>query len=164
MTVVANNKSRPQGKANPPLTATYSGFVNGESLANSDIAGDPSLATDATTDSAAGAYPIKATTGTLNSVNYNFVFVDGTLDVIATNSAPIQQASIALVAPPSGEAIKVNLSGAPSQVYVIEASTDLVHWTAISTNTTDVSGTLTVTDPDAKNYSCRFYRSVAQAQ
>jgi len=41
---------------------------------------------------------------------------------------------------------------------VIEASTNLVDWTAASTNTTDASGQWEFIDPDATNY--RFYRAV----
>ncbi len=55
----------------------------------------------------------------------------------------------------------LNLSANSSQTCVIEASTDLVHWTAISTNVTDSTGQFKFTDPDAKNYSSRFYRAAA---
>jgi hypothetical protein len=57
--------------------------------------------------------------------------------------------------------MKPTLSGNPGQTYVLEASTDMVHWTAISTNVTDSNGLFTVTDPDAKAYPSRFYQGVA---
>jgi hypothetical protein len=41
LTVAANNASQAYGATNPVLTATYSGFVNGESLTNSDVVGAP---------------------------------------------------------------------------------------------------------------------------
>jgi hypothetical protein len=65
--------------ATPPLTTTYSGFVNGET--RSALAGSPSLTTTATTSSHPGAYPITATQGTLASTNYAFTFIGGTLTV-----------------------------------------------------------------------------------
>ena len=164
LTVTADNQSRPSGTANPTFTANYSGFVNGETLATSDVTGNPSLVTVATTDSAAGSYPIVAGAGTLASVNYNFVFVNGTLKVMASGKSPVQIFSIVSLQPQSDGGMKLALSGSAVQTYVIEASTNLVHWTAISTNLADANGQFTVVDPDAKNYPNRFYRGVAPAQ
>src|SRR5207302_5031971 len=81
LTVTADNKSRAYGAANPTLTASYIGFVNGET--QSVLSGSPSLSTSATTNSAvAGSpYTITASTGTLIAANYSFVFVNGTLIV-----------------------------------------------------------------------------------
>src|SRR5262249_20223522 len=56
LTISADNKSRIYGAANPPLTATYAGFVNGDTAANLTTA--PSMATTATASSAVGTYPI----------------------------------------------------------------------------------------------------------
>ena len=81
LTVTAEDKSRPYGEANPLLTATYSGFVNGETLGTSGVSGTPSLSTPATSSSAAGSYAITPATGTLASANYSFAFVAGTLTV-----------------------------------------------------------------------------------
>jgi hypothetical protein len=67
LTVTADNLSRASGTANPTLTANYSGFINGETLATSDVTGSPSLTTVATINSVAGSYPIVAATGTLAS-------------------------------------------------------------------------------------------------
>jgi hypothetical protein len=54
----------------------------------------------------------------------------------------------------SGYAFEV--TGVPGDKYVIEASTDLVNWDRIQTNTVP----FTFVDPDAGRYSQRFYRSV----
>jgi len=164
LTVTADNLSRTSGTANPPLTANYSGFVNGETLATSDVTGNPSLVTGATTNSAAGSYPIITGAGTLASVNYNFVFANGTLNVTASDKTSVQNISIASLQPQSNGGMKLTLSGNPGQTYVLEASTDLVHWTAISTNVTDSNGLSTFVDSDAKNYPSRFYRGVVLAQ
>lgn len=84
LVVTADNKFRIYNTANPPLTFTPSGFVNGDTAATA-FTGAPALATTAQTGSSAGAYPITAAIGTLNSANYSFTFVPGTLTV---NQAP----------------------------------------------------------------------------
>jgi MBG domain-containing protein/Big-like domain-containing protein len=81
LTVTADNKSREYGDPNPSLTASFSGFKNGETFATSDVLGSPSLSTAATATSAVGPYPISAAVGSLSSGNYDFYFVDGTLTV-----------------------------------------------------------------------------------
>jgi hypothetical protein len=79
LTVTADNQVRLYGATNPVLTVSYSGFVNGEN--SGVLTGNPTVATTATTNSAAGSYSITATNGTLASSNYNFNFVAGTLTV-----------------------------------------------------------------------------------
>ena len=71
-TVLANNKSKLYGAANPALDATVSGMVTGESL-------NYTLATTATTTSGVGSYPINVTLG-LNP-NYNVTPTDGSLTI-----------------------------------------------------------------------------------
>jgi hypothetical protein len=79
LTVSADNQSRPYGAANPVLTASYGGFLNGDTT--SVLSGSPALNTTANAASPAGGYSITATNGTLNATNYTFSFVDGTLTV-----------------------------------------------------------------------------------
>jgi hypothetical protein len=81
VTVTADDKTRPYGLANPVLTASYSGFVGGDT--QSVLAGSPDLNTAATQASAAGSYPITAGAGTLSAINYTFSFVQGTLTVVS---------------------------------------------------------------------------------
>jgi hypothetical protein len=76
LTVNANNLSKVYGSANPALTATYSGFVNGDT-AGTALTG--ALSTTATTGSPVGSYPI--TQGTLAAANYSITFAAGTLTV-----------------------------------------------------------------------------------
>ena len=80
LTVRADNKTKVKGADNPVLTATFSGFVNGETVAV--LSGAPALSTTATTNSPAKSYPITVTAGTLSAANYEFSFVAGTLDVV----------------------------------------------------------------------------------
>lgn len=83
LTVTADDVSRDYGAANPVFTASYSGFVNGEVLGTSDVAGAPGLTTAATPTSpvSGSPYVIAAGTGSLTSTNYLFTFVDGQLTV-----------------------------------------------------------------------------------
>ena len=81
LTVTADNKTKAYGAVNPPLTYTYTGFVNNESLSTSGVTGIPVLSTSATTGSAADTYPITITQGTLAASNYAFNLVNGTLTV-----------------------------------------------------------------------------------
>ena len=82
LTVTAENKTKLLNAANPTLTASYTGFVSGETLATSGVTGTPSLTTTAVTNSPVGTYSITAALGTLTSSNYTFVFVNGSLTVL----------------------------------------------------------------------------------
>src|SRR5438132_11612695 len=83
LTVTADNKSREYGDANPPFTASFSGFKNDETLATSAVTGSASLTTGATATSAVtgSPYAIVATLGSLAAGNYTFAFVDGQLTI-----------------------------------------------------------------------------------
>ena len=67
LTVTANNATKPYGAANPNFTASYTGFVNGDTP--SMLSGSPSLTTAATTASNVGSYPISVVAGTLSAAN-----------------------------------------------------------------------------------------------
>ncbi|MFM7840163.1 MAG: MBG domain-containing protein, partial [Chitinophagaceae bacterium] len=84
VTITAENKGRVYGQANPEFTATYAGFVNGETLATSGILGTPYLYTDAIPTSEVGNYAINASVGTLTAPNYTFNFVPGILKIART--------------------------------------------------------------------------------
>ncbi|HEX4773408.1 MAG TPA: MBG domain-containing protein [Bryobacteraceae bacterium] len=82
LTVTADNATREYGDQNPTFSASYSGFKNSETLANSGVAGSPSLTTAATANSpVGGAYTITAELGTLTATNYDFTFMSGTLSI-----------------------------------------------------------------------------------
>jgi hypothetical protein len=94
LTVTANDASRDYGDANPTFAAAITGFVNGDTAAV--VSGSPALSSPATTDSAAGTYPIIAVQGTLGAANYCFTFVGGTLTV----SPPVQPVTSSPRTPP----------------------------------------------------------------
>jgi len=77
LTVTADNKSKMCGQPNPPLTASYNGFVNGEST--NVLTSPVSLATTATTSSGVGTYPITASG--VAAANYTINYLGGQLTV-----------------------------------------------------------------------------------
>jgi hypothetical protein len=77
LTIAANDAQRPVGTPNPPFSATYAGFVGGETSAN--LSGTLDFATPATVASPAGAYAI--TPFGQSSGNYAISYVDGVLQV-----------------------------------------------------------------------------------
>ena len=85
--VSANDVSIANGDAIPsPLSATITGYVNGENFGSSDLSGSASVTTSATQGAGIGDYAIIAADGTLDSTNYSFSFADGNLEM--TNNAP----------------------------------------------------------------------------
>src|SRR5205814_7425779 len=79
LTARADNQSRGYGQANPALTISYSGFVNGDTAAVIDV---PPVAN---TTSTAGTYLITLSGGSDN--NYALTLVDGTLTVTGAPTA-----------------------------------------------------------------------------
>ena len=84
LTIRADDNSRPKGTANPAFTATYTGFVNGDTAASLDA--PVALATTADLNSLEGTYPISAS-GAADG-NYNITHVSGTLTVTPDVSLP----------------------------------------------------------------------------
>ncbi len=77
LVVSAVNQVIAQGQALPTLTVSYSGFVNGDTVASLTTA--PSVTTTATTSSPAGTYPITPSGG--SDPNYQLIDLPGTLVV-----------------------------------------------------------------------------------
>jgi gliding motility-associated-like protein len=77
LTITANPQTRPYGAANPTLTASYSGFVNGDDATK--LSTLPTITTTATITSIAGTYPITASAAA--ATNYTFTYVAGVLTV-----------------------------------------------------------------------------------
>ncbi|MDX2066573.1 MAG: MBG domain-containing protein, partial [Fimbriimonadaceae bacterium] len=81
LTVTADSKARPYGAANPALTSTITGFVGGETLATSGVAGAAQVTTAAVPQTPVGTAPISASLGSLTATNYSFVFAPGVLTI-----------------------------------------------------------------------------------
>ncbi len=91
LTITANCQSRLVNTANPALTASYAGFVNGESA--SSLTTPVSLTTTATTSSPVGTYPIIASGA--QDADYTITLVNGTLTVTATPVASLVSIAVA---------------------------------------------------------------------
>ena len=79
LSITADDKNVSYGDAEPTYTASYSGFVSGESESN--LSGTLSFACDYTSSSNTGTYSIMPSGYT--SSNYNISYNNGTLTVIA---------------------------------------------------------------------------------
>lgn len=77
LTITVDNKIRIFGSPNPPLTASYSGFVRGDTPASLDA--PASLTTTATITSPPGSYPISVSGAA--DANYTITFVPATLTI-----------------------------------------------------------------------------------
>ncbi len=108
LTVTADNKSMPLGGPVPPLTITYTGFVNGDNASNLTPA--PMAMTTANANSPAGSYPITPHGG--SSPNYTFTFVNGTLSVaqavLTITANPAASVYGAPLAPPGSLTVTYN--------------------------------------------------------
>ena len=151
LTVAANNTNRMYGLTNPVFTASYSGFVNGES--SGVLAGFPSLTTPATSASPAGNYPINITQGTLSNNNYNFTFTNG---VLAVTPAP---APVILSFGLSNRVVNVTWSSVAGATYGMQSNTNLMstNWNNILPNVT-ATGTTTSQTNAVGSAPRLFYR------
>ncbi|HZY87682.1 MAG TPA: MBG domain-containing protein [Gemmataceae bacterium] len=77
LTITADDKSRPYALGNPPLTASYKGFVNHDTPLS--LTALPTLGTTANPASPPGTYPI--TVGGAVDQDYAITYVTGTLTV-----------------------------------------------------------------------------------
>jgi hypothetical protein len=138
LTVMPNNQSIVSGSALPSLSATITGFVNGDT--QTVVTGSPALTTTASSSSPAGTYPIVATLGTLTATNYSFTFGTGTLTITPGANNP----GVGF----SGRAMAGTqpVVGATVQVYAAGTSGNGSAGTVLLTNTliTDGAGAFTV--------------------
>jgi hypothetical protein len=149
LTVTADNKTKYCGKANPPLTASCNGFVDGE---NTNVLSSPvALSTTATTTSCAGKYPITA--GSAAAANYTIQFVNGTLQVI---SAP--ELASASTSVNGKQQFIVSWQTVTNQTYQLEYTDDLGAgtWTPLGTPFAGTDGIIAVTNSMSVTPNCFF--------
>jgi hypothetical protein len=60
----------------------------------------------------------------------------------------------------TGGGFSFTLAGTPSATYITKASTNLVNWVSIATNTLPANGIVSITDTQASGLSRRYYRAV----
>jgi hypothetical protein len=102
------------------------------------------LLTNVTTD-LAGSYSV-----TVTNIAGVATSLPATLTVFNTAAA-----ALALPPPATGGAFQLSLAGVPGFTYAIEASTNMVDWMPVLTNTAP----FTFTDSDTTNLPARFYRA-----
>jgi hypothetical protein len=92
-----------------------------------------------------------------------FEIVNGSTNGLETTIQPnINEVNLQLgqVVMANGTA-QFNVTCLSGQSYVIQASTNLMNWVNIATNSAD-SGSILITDPNAAQYGMRFYRVMQQ--
>jgi hypothetical protein len=153
LTVTANNVNINVGAAIPAFTASYTGFVGGDSAAV--LSGSPSLTTTATSSSPAGVYPITASQGTLTAANYTFSFVNGTLSVVQAPTVLLTTSSVVTGSNASGYAATITIDNTGTGVVTgltltsaaLGSGTGTPLPQTLGTLAAGASGTLTVTFP-----------------
>ncbi len=101
---------------------------------------------------AAGSYIV---VGTITDPNYQ----GSTVNTLNINPATLQLATLTS-ALRSGGQFSFTVSGLVGQKYVVQASTNLIDWDSVQTNTAP----FVFTDTAAENFSQRFYRTYSVAQ
>jgi len=150
--VSADDKTRAYGQNNPTLTASYSGFVGGETLATSGVTGEPALSTTAVVDSPAGNYSIAIADGSLSSDNYRFTFVDGSLVVFGT--APV----ILSITVEDPTHVVIQWTSINNVTYRLQYRADFNQdWADLAPDVTAVSDTTSIVD-NPSGATLRFYR------
>jgi MBG domain (YGX type)/Divergent InlB B-repeat domain len=86
LAVTAVNATRVVNTANPTLTYTLRGLVEGDTAAA--VTGKPDLSTPAVSTSPVGTYPIVVTVAGMSAANYTLKRVNGTLTVTQTAAPP----------------------------------------------------------------------------
>ena len=81
LTITANNQTKAYGTALPALTASYSGFVNGDTATN--LSTQPTLTTTATASSHVAGNPYSITASGAVDSDYTISYVSGSLTVTA---------------------------------------------------------------------------------
>ncbi|MFZ0827563.1 MAG: YDG domain-containing protein [Verrucomicrobiia bacterium] len=143
-----------------PSTAAPTGTVqfknNGTNLGSPvSLAGGQASATVSGSALGAGSFTI---TAEYADAAGNFNNSTNGLTEVVNHPAPAAVACKICITPPQAGCVTASLTGTPGQTYVLQASTDMIHWTAISTNVADVNGLLSLLDTNAGKYSSRFYR------
>jgi sugar lactone lactonase YvrE len=85
LTITANNQTKAYGAALPSLTASYTGFVNGDT--SSSLTTQPTLTTTATAASSVAGSPYAITASGAVAANYSISYVAGSLTITAATAS-----------------------------------------------------------------------------
>ncbi|MBI2929695.1 MAG: S8 family serine peptidase [Verrucomicrobia bacterium] len=95
-------------------------------------------------------------TGTCRFLNLTTGASDAQREVRLTVDQPARLSALGYSSPGRFE---LSLNGTPGRTYLIEATTDLVNWTPVSTNTTAEDGTFRFVDAQYQPLGWRYYRA-----
>ena len=129
------------------ITATGTGPLNYQWMYNSNSLGSATnavLTLNNVTTAQAGTYYV-AVSNNAGSTNSS----TASLTVYSTTSATLTPA------PHANGQFALNISGIPNYQYVVQASTNLVNWVSVQTNTAP----FTFVDTNASQFRQRFYRT-----
>ena len=164
LTITANNQSKAYGATLPALTASYSGWVNGNNT--NSLSKQAVMSTTAKKTSPVGSYPITASGAA--SANYSITYVPGTLTVTtAISSKSSRSAAQNLWVENLGNgSLRLSFAGIPGVAYMIEYTDNLGHpnWQTLGATTADENGFNQYVDTPAPGQGLRFYRSAYLAQ
>ena len=148
LVVTASSFSRTYGTANPTLTDTITGFVNGDTAAS--LTGSAPLTTTAITTSPVGSYPITFSSETLANPNYTISYVPGTLTVTKglgaitwtppaaiTYGTPLSSTQLDAVATCGGVTVAGTYVYTPALATVLASGSQTLSVTFTPTDTTD---------------------------
>ena len=148
LTVTASNASRLIGAANPVFSGVIAGLTDGDNIT-------ASYSTTATTNCAAGPYPIMPRLVDPNNLetNYSVTLVNGTLTVVGP---PVMQ-----TVQNSNGSLTISWSATTNQIYQIQSTASLTpaNWTNLSGTITATNSTMTTSEPLGTNAQ-QFYRVV----
>ena len=136
LTISADNKSKTAGLSNPPLTASYVGFVGGDDT--NSLTTQATLSTTATTNSPVGMYPITASGAA--SPNYTISYNSGTLTVFAVP----QLTALGI----SGNQFIFSFPTLSNQLYQVEFKDDMSApiWNDLGGPLNGTGGSITITN------------------
>ena len=162
LTVTANDATRTYGAANPALSGTLSGFVNGESSASAGVSGAAALSTTASLASDVGNAVITTGAGTLAAGNYTFThLVDGTLRITpAALTVTSSNASQFASAVPYSGGNGVTYSGFVNNQTAAALGGSLAYGGSSQGATTAGNYTITAGGQTAGNYSINYVNGV----
>ena len=154
LTVSPDPQSRDYGAPNPALTVGFSGFVNGDTIA--DLAGAPACSTAAIATSPAGTYPISCLVGSLANANYTF-------DLSGTADLTVEPADLTVTVDPATKtygdpnpAFTVSFGGFANGETVADLGGTLVFTTAAGSGSGVGGYTVSASGLTSSNYAITF--------
>jgi hypothetical protein len=149
LTVTAVDATKQHGQPNPAFSATYIGFVDGDTQAIA-LTGHPSITTTATTNSDSGTYTLTVSQGTLASNNYQFTFVNGIFTITGATKQSITFTPLTPITYGEQTTIALNASassGLPVQYTVLSGPGSISGSTLVITG----GGTIVITASQSGN-------------